>query len=299
MGTVGQERFLLALQLRGLIVTTTLTRRSSSSRTPTAAVLLVVTAACWAYLFLLRSKMGDMSAMGDMPAMADMAYSGSVFAMPMTSAWSASDAVLMWTMWAVMMAAMMIPSATPMIQAYNRTIAPESANRSAAPLSGSTPLFVAGYLIAWSGFAAVATAGQWLLHDASLVDAMGTSTSRWIAGPVLVVAGVYQFSSLKDACLGKCRTPLGFLLTSWRAGRRGAFVMGLHHGSLCIGCCWALMVLLFVLGVMNLWWIAVVATVVLFEKITRNAMLPRILGVALIAWGAVVLTGLAQTGVST
>ncbi len=235
-----------------------------------------------------------------MPAMDDMTAtggSGSVFAMPMTAAWSVSDAVLMWTMWAVMMAAMMIPSATPMIQAYNTTITSASRSRSESH-TGSTALFVAGYLLAWSGFAAAAAGAQWLLHDASLVDAMGASTSRWIAGPVLVLAGAYQFSSLKNACLGKCRTPLGFLLSEWRAGRGGAFVMGLHHGSLCIGCCWALMALLFVLGVMNLWWIALVATVVLIEKVTRNALLPRIVGVMLVGWGAVVVTGFIDTGVS-
>lgn len=274
-----------------------LTSRPPTRHTTTAAVLLSVTAACWAYLFVLRSEMG---AIGEMPAMGemtDMGATGSVFAMPMTAAWSVGDAVLMWTMWAVMMAAMMVPSATPMIQAYNTTIAPVANGRSRSP-NGSTPLFVAGYLVAWSGFAAVAAGAQWLLHDAALVNAMGTSTSRWVAGPLLVLAGVYQFSSLKNACLGKCRTPLGFLLSAWRSGRGGALVMGMHHGSLCIGCCWALMALLFVLGVMNLWWIALVATVVLIEKITRNAILPKLLGVMLVAWGAVVLTGLVETGVS-
>ncbi len=271
-----------------------LTHQPVSSRTLTPAVLLLVTAGCWAYLFLLRSNMGGMS------GMAEMGSSPSVFAMPMTAAWSVSDALLMWTMWAVMMAAMMIPSATPMIQAYTRTITPSRppTHIAASSLSGSTPLFVVGYLLAWSGFAAAAAGAQWLLHDAALVDAMGTSTSRWIAGPVLVLAGAYQFSSLKNACLGKCRTPLGFLLTNWRSGRRGAVTMGVHHGSLCIGCCWALMALLFVLGVMNLWWIALVATIVLIEKITRNAIFPRVLGGVLVGWGALVLTGLATTGVS-
>ena len=276
-------------------MTTSLTRQPTARPTPVAAVLLAATAACWAYLFLLRSEMGTM---GDMGTMGAMSGDRSVFAMPMTSAWSVSDAVLMWTMWAVMMAAMMIPSATPMIRAYNTTIAPNPRSAAHTP-TGSTSLFVAGYLLAWSGFAAAAAGAQWLLHDVSLVDAMGTSTSRWIAGPVLVLAGVYQFSSLKNACLGKCRTPLGFLLSEWRSGPRGALIMGMHHGSLCIGCCWALMALLFVLGVMNLWWIALVATVVLIEKVTRNDTLPRVLGVLLVAWGVAVLTGLVETGVST
>ena len=117
---------------------------------------------------------------------------------------------------------------------------------------------------------------------------MGSSTSRWIAGPVLVVAGVYQFTSLKNACLGKCRTPLGFLLSEWRAGRRGAFVMGVHHGSLCIGCCWALMALLFVLGVMNLWWIIGISLFVLAEKLMPwGALGGRLAGVATILYGVV------------
>ena len=115
---------------------------------------------------------------------------------------------------------------------------------------------------------------------------------------MLVLAGVYQFSSLKNACLGKCRTPLGFLLSEWRSGRSGALAMGVHHGSLCIGCCWALMALLFVLGVMNLWWIVLVATVVLVEKVTRTTALPRAIGVMLVTWGAAVVAGLVETGVS-
>ena len=278
-----------------MAMTSTLTRKPARREAPIAVALLSVTAACWAYLFVLRSEMGDMGAMTDTGAMSG---DRSMFAMPMTAAWTVSDAVLMWTMWAVMMAAMMIPSATPMIRAYNSTITPNSRGSSQAP-TGSTPSFVSGYLVAWSGFAAAAAGAQWFLHDASLVDAMGSSTSRWVAGPVLVVAGVYQFTRLKNACLGKCRTPLGFLLTEWRAGRRGAFVMGVHHGSLCIGCCWALMALLFVLGVMNLWWIALVATAVLIEKISRNDTLPRILGVVLVAWGVVISTGVIETGVSS
>ncbi len=283
-------------------MTTSVRRIRPSSTSPATAVLLVVTAACWIYLFVLRTKMGDMTAMS---GMGDMDTARSVLAMPMTSAWTRGDLVLMWTMWAVMMAAMMIPSATPMIHAYSTTIgsplrssAPSTPNGS-LPLNGSTTLFVVGYLIAWSGFAALATSAQWALHDAALVDAMGTSTSRWISGVVLLAAGVYQFSTVKEICLGKCRTPLGFLLSEWRSGRRGALVMGLHHGTLCIGCCWALMALLFVLGVMNLWWIALVATVVLIEKISRSMMLPKLLGVVLISWSVLTMARLVETGVST
>ena len=270
----------------------------SRSRTPLAGALLAVTAACWAYLFFLAVQMddmGDMSGMGQMSGMGEMsggdgagvmADARSAFAMPMTSAWTVGESVVMLTMWAVMMAAMMIPSAIPMIHAYDKTI--RSPN---AALTGSTAWFAVGYLAAWSGFATVATGAQWVLHDAALVDMMGASRSRWLGAPVLLAAGAYQFTALKHACLAKCRTPIGFLLNHWRNGSAGAVLMGLHHGAFCIGCCWALMALLFVLGVMNLWWIALVATVVLVEKTTQSAVPPRLLGAGLLAWGTALLLG--------
>jgi predicted metal-binding membrane protein len=252
-------------------MTALLTRSPARARLIVPVGLVVITAICWAYLFLLSARMGAMK---------------SPLAMPMSAAWTGTDVVLMWTMWAVMMAGMMLPSAAPMITAYAATVRSERAQ-----LHGSTPLFVVGYLAAWSGFAALAAGTQWVLHDAALVDAMGVSTSRWLGGFLLLGAGAYQFTGVKDACLSKCRTPLGFLLTSWRAGRGGAVVMGVHHGSLCIGCCWALMTLLFVLGVMNLWWIAVVAAVVLLEKLVPSDALTRALGVGLVAWGAGLVVG--------
>ena len=235
------------------------------------AALAVLIAGCWVYLVLLSSAMGSM---------------GSALAMPMTAAWTGADLLLMWSMWAVMMAAMMLPSATPMVTAYARTV-----NSPRSTVHGSTPLFVGGYIAVWSGFALLATGAQWALHDVALVDAMGTSTSRWLGGTVLLLAGAYQFTGAKKTMLGKCRTPLGFLLNDWREGRTGALVMGLHHGVLCVGCCWALMGLLFVLGVMNLWWIAALATVVLVEKITRSDLVPKALGAAMLLGGIWVMVG--------
>ncbi len=249
--------------------------------TPTANHRLVVwtglagvTAIAWAYLFFLAAQMRAM---------------GAPFAMPMTSAWAGKDLVLMWSMWAVMMAAMMIPSAVPMISAYSTTV--DSPN---SKLNGSTPLFVGAYLTAWSGFAAVATGAQWLLHQAALVDAMGASKNALLGGVVLIGAGGYQFTVLKSACLKHCRTPLGFLLNEWREGSRGAVVMGLRHGSYCIGCCWALMAMLFVLGVMNLWWIAGVAAIVLLEKLIPSRWLSRLLGGSLALWGIALIAGIGQ-----
>lgn len=234
--------------------------------------LTVITALSWAYLFLLAERMGDM---------------GSPLAMPMNSSWTAGDAVLMWTMWAVMMAGMMLPSAAPMIGVYAKTV-----RSGREGIHGSTPVFVGAYLAVWSTFAALATVAQWVLHDAALVNAMGSSQSRWLGGLILVGAGAYQFTSVKNACLTQCRTPLGFLLTEWRPGTRGALVMGVRHGAMCTGCCWALMAMLFVLGVMNLWWIALVAAVVLLEKLVPSDLLTRSLGVLLAIWGlALIVVG--------
>ncbi len=235
------------------------------------AALVVITGLCWAYLVFLSVRMSAM---------------GSPFAMPMTSAWTGQQVVLMWTMWSVMMAGMMLPSAAPMISAYSRTI-----RYSSTGPQGSTALFIAGYLLTWSGFAVLATGGQWALHDVALVNAMGVSTSRWLGGVLLLLAGAYQFTGAKGACLRQCRTPLGFLLNHWRSGGRGAIVMGLSHGAVCVGCCWALMAVLFVLGVMNLWWIALLAAVVLVEKLIPSDAITRILGGALVIWGAMLLVG--------
>ena len=249
----------------------TLLGQAPRVRWQVGTALAVIAALSWAYLFFLSARMGDMS---------------SPFAMPMTSAWTAGDIALMWTMWAVMMAGMMLPSAVPMVSAYSTTVRSDvTAQR------GSTALFAAGYVVVWAGFALAATAAQWVLHDAALVTAMGESSSARLGGVLLLAAGAYQFTGIKDRCLQQCRTPLGFLLNEWRPGRRGALVMGLRHGALCVGCCWALMALLFVLGVMNLWWIALVAAVVLLEKLVPSDLITKALGAGLIVWGIALATG--------
>lgn len=234
--------------------------------------LVLLTALSWAYLLLVSARMSD---------------TGSSLAMPMTSAWTGHDVVLMWVMWSVMMAGMMLPSAAPMISAYATT------TRAGTPgVHGSTASFVVGYLAMWSGFAVLATGGQWVLHNAALVNMMGASTSRWLGAVLLLLAGAYQFTGAKQACLRQCRTPLGFLLNHWRSGRRGALVLGLRHGAVCVGCCWALMAVLFVLGVMNLWWVALLAAVVLLEKLIPGDAMARILGGGLTLWGAALVLGL-------
>jgi len=161
--------------------------------------------------------------------------------------------------WVVMMAAMMFPSVAPTVALYS------SMTKSRSPVA---PLvFASGYLIAWTSVGvlafAVASAGGRISGDLLAWDRAG----RWVAGATLVVAAVYELTPLKDVCLGKCRSPLGFLLGSWRQGRLGALRMGARHGAWCIGCCWALMASLFALGLMSIVWMAVVAGLIAFEKL--------------------------------
>lgn len=223
-------------------------------------------AAAWMYLGLVATQAGDMSSM---------------LAMPMTSAWSPVQTLLMVTMWAVMMAAMMLPSAVPMVLTYDRMN-----HGSDHEQGGSTALFVVGYVVVWSTFAVAATGLQWVLHDLTLATSMGEATHSGLSGLLLVGAGIFQFSPVKRRSLGACRTPLGFLMTSWREGRSGALRMGLHHGTLCFRCCGALMILLFVLGIMNLVWVAVLAIFVLAEKISqRGEAVSAFGGVVMILWG--------------
>ena len=253
-------------------MTTATTVALGRARVTVVAGLVTFTVASWVYLAFVASNMGDMS---------------SILAMPMTPAWSPTQTALMAFMWAVMMAAMMLPSAVPMVLTYD-SLDRGSSNDS----SGSTPLFVAGYLVMWAVFAVGATTLQWLLHSLTLVSGMGVVTQGWFAGALLIGAGIVQFSPGKLSSLGACRTPMGFLMTSWRDGNAGAFRMGIHHGRLCLGCCWSLMLLLFVLGVMNLVWVAVLAIFVLLEKVApRGVTVSRIGGAVLMVGGAVVVLG--------
>jgi len=229
-------------------------------------------AAAWMYVGLVATQMGDMS---------------SVLAMPMTSAWTPVQGALMVTMWVVMMAAMMLPSAVPMVLAYDRFDRGSGAVR-----GGSTALFVVGYVVVWTGFAVAASGLQWVLHNLALVNGMGEATQSGLTALLLVGAGAFQFSPVKRRSLGACRTPMGFLMTSWRDGRSGALRMGLHHGTLCFRCCWALMILLFVLGVMNLVWVAALAIFVLAEKVSRRGEAISVIGgVAMIVWGVAAVLG--------
>ena len=237
-----------------------------------AVVILAVSVIGWVFLAWIAVDMGHPLAQ---------------LTMPDSSSWSAASVLAIWLMWALMMAAMMLPSALPMILTFvNLSL------RSGEPARGHS--FVTAYLLVWFIFSAGATAAQWALQAMGWVNPMIVSTSTVLTALLLLIAGVYQFSRLKHVCLSRCRTPLGFLLGEWRAGVRGAFVMGLRHGLFCVGCCWALMALLFVGGVMNLAWIAALSIAVAIEKLApRGERLAAALGLGLIAAGLVKLLALA------
>ena len=234
--------------------------------------LLVVIVLSWVYLF---AGAGTMQEMGDM-------------LMPMSSGpWTVKHAMVMLVMWAVMMAAMMLPSATPMILLYATIARNRHAKGQPAVESG---IFMLGYGAIWIAFSLGAVALQFALERAAMLSPMMEATSITLAGGLLIAAGIYQWTPLKQACLLRCRSPLDFVLTHWRNGARGAFVMGVGHGTYCVGCCWMLMLLLFVGGVMNLGWIAGIAIFVLVEKLVpAGHWIGRGAGVLLIGWGAATL----------
>ena len=197
--------------------------------------------------------------------------------------WSLGYAVLVFLMWWVMMIAMMLPSAAPMVLLHAAIARKQAA--SSRPLA-ATFLFVTGYLVAWAGFSLVATSLQWGLERLGVVTGMMQVATPVIAGLVLILAGVYQFTPLKMACLRHCQHPLTFIAHHWRPGLAGAWRMGLDHGAFCLGCCWFLMALLFVGGIMNLLWIAGIAVYVGIEKFAAGRRwVTTATGVALTAAG--------------
>jgi predicted metal-binding membrane protein len=244
-------------------------------RTVAAAALVLLSVLAWASLFRMRSDMG----------MPNMAMPG--MAMPSTTSWSGLEVFLLFIMWATMMVAMMLPSAAPMILLVAAVQRRRQEGASPAP---PTALFAAGYLLVWTGFSAAAALTQYGLHRLALLSPAMASTSPVLGGGLLIVAGVYQWLPFKSTCLHHCRSPLHFLGAEWREGKAGALVMGLKHGLFCLGCCWALMTLLFVAGVMNLLWVAVIAGLVLLEKVARGGpWIGRLAGLALIVWGGWIL----------
>jgi len=203
------------------------------------------------------------------------------------SVWTGQYAAIVFFMWWIMMLGMMLPSATPILLLFARMMRKE--REKGAPYV-STGVFALGYVVMWAAFSVVASAAQWGLQLTGLVSKMMVGTSTVFGAALLIAAGFWQLTPLKQACLKHCRSPVGFLSSHWRSGRAGALTMGLAHGVYCLGCCWFLMALLFYGGVMSLYWIIGLALYVLLEKLLpAKARISALTGVALIAWGTLLL----------
>jgi predicted metal-binding membrane protein len=214
------------------------------------------------------------------------------FALPaaFSSAWTPVYWLIAFFMWAVMMVAMMLPSASPVVLLYARVIRHAESQGNARHASASVVAFASGYLTLWILFSAFAVALQFGLEQSGVLSSMMSSRSVLLSGMLLVAAGLYQLTPLKAACLKHCRGPAAFIAAHWRPGVAGAWRMGLSHGAYCVGCCAALMLLLFVGGVMNLVWIAGLTLLVAIEKLApRGAVTAKAIAVALIAGGAALL----------
>jgi len=240
---------------------------SSQARAPAppvviAVLLVLLPLVCWVWIVVMaRDMYGPMTGAS---------------AWMMTPFWDAPHLLLLWAMWAVMMTGMMLPSASPMILIAGKR---------------HSGMLALGYIVVWAAFSAGATALQWWLMQTGVMTRMMETSSRRTGAALLIVAGVYQWTPLKHTCLAACQSPVAFVMRRWRSGSWGAFRMGLEHGVFCVGCCWALMLLLFAGGVMNLAVIAALTAFVAFEKLVpvgpNGARISGALLIALGIWMAV------------
>ncbi len=243
--------------------------------------MLLVAALAWGYLLYLAAQMRAMA----MPAMANVSMSHLQMMSPALAPWSWPLAAYLFAMWFVMMVGMMTPSAAPLVLLY-LGVARHAASSGHRFASGSW-LF-AGYLLAWAAFSLLATLLHWWLESAALMAPTMQAANSRIGGAVLLAAGLYQWLPMKNLCLTQCRAPLQFIQQhgGFQRGAGSSLRLGFVHGSFCVGCCWLLMLMLFVVGVMNLLWIAGLALLVLLEKITPRALwIVRVTGIVAIAGG--------------
>jgi predicted metal-binding membrane protein len=238
------------------------------------AALLGLTLLAWLYTAGMSASMTNMPMNPFMPGM---------------GGWGAAEFGLAFSMWAVMMAGMMLPTAIPVVLLF---AAIQRERRPTPPVFSPVALFVAGYLAAWTVFSLLAAGGQWALQASSLAAGAPAEVPNgggaWLGGALLIAAGAFQWTPLKHACLRQCRSPLGLFATDWRGGKFGPLLMGLSYGRYCVGCCWLLMTLLFVAGVtFGLLWMAGLTAFILIEKVApRGEWFSRAAGLGLIAWGA-------------
>ena len=236
--------------------------------------LFILCVLSWLYIIYLYNQMYPM----DMDAF--------LFAMPMTSNWSWTDFVLLFLMWFVMMIAMMTPSVAPLVLIFTSINRKRRQEQNPFVSSG---YLLGGYFLVWAAFSLFATILQWLLQRVSLLNPEMFTTSKILGGIIFILAGAFQFTPLKNTCLNTCRSPVGFIQQYWKEGKSGALRMGIQNGTYCLGCCWILMILLFVSGIMNILWIAIISLFVLIEKVLSAKVISFIAGIALIAYGIVVL----------
>jgi predicted metal-binding membrane protein len=248
-----------------------------------ASALGTIAVLAWAYVLWLTA---DMSMGGMNMSGFRMVPAGLGIMVPAAAPWSAVEFAFVFVMWAVMMVGMMAPSAAPMILMYARV---GRQGRIAGRPLAATGWFAAGYFLAWAGFSLAATLVQWVLERQALLNARMASTTLWLGAAALIAAGLYQWTPIKSVCLARCQSPFHFLMThgGFRSDVRGCLQLGLLHGTYCVGCCWILMALLFVVGVMNVLWIAILSVLVLLEKLTPwGRWVARFAGAACIAAGA-------------
>ncbi len=213
---------------------------------------------------------------------AEMQFHAAMGMSMMDMPWTMTDVFLTFAMWAIMMIGMMAGSAAPVLLLF----AASRTKRAVPDVKSQVLMFGLGYLAVWTGFSGFAALAQWALHAAAMLSPAMSASSPYLAGAILIGAGAYQLTPFKSACLTHCRSPLGFLMTNWRDGSAGAFQMGLRHGAYCLGCCWALMCVLFVAGVMNLVWVGMLTGLVLIEKIGRTGiMVARLAGAVMVTVG--------------
>ena len=245
--------------------------------------LTFLTVLAWSYLLWLSADM-NMGGM-DMTGLR-MIPSGMGLMMPADMPWQALEFVLVFAMWIVMMVGMMTPSATPMFLTYARI--GRQIEALSRPLA-ATVWFAVGYFLVWVGFALLATLLQWALDRSALLDFTMTTTSSVLGGLLFVSAGLYQWTSLNELCLAQCQRPFEFVMRhgGYRRDAPGSAMLGLRHGAYCVGCCWTLMALLLVGGVMNLLWIVLLALLAFLERVpSMGRLIARLAGIVLIAAGA-------------
>ena len=243
-----------------------------TARTLTIALIASLTVSAWGYMWYMAWAMGNMHLVDMwMPPQAGVRE------------WIVYDFMMLFMMWIVMMLAMMLPSVTPFAMLFAKV---QQQRKRSNQIVVPVYTLLTGYIISWGIYSVIATLVQWQLHKTTLLSPMMDSRSYLLSGTMLTIAGIYQWTPWKDVCLRYCRTPMNFLLGSWREGTYGAFIMGIHYGVYCVLCCWALMLIMFAVGVMNMLWMVVIAIFILVEK---TVFPPRIgsaiIGTGLLVWG--------------